>query len=284
MDHFERLRWVAHHIQVLKDSIAAFDETNPCTRSLEQDVKTRQYRQRLAGTPVEQTIEWSFIVGDILHNTRSSLDNLAYALAERHLNRALTPKEAKGVQFPITDGEPEFDEVRNRWLKHIAPAAQDVIKSVQPWDTPEHRVYRPLSVLRELSNLDKHRRIIVTTAAVKISGVIVGQFGLPVGGALEFFSRAKEGEIMAQWPDSGRAEDAYMGDSVQARRIVVLSDELADYGLGDEDVFEITSISTSRMGPPKIPTGPQTGGSLNIFGRIARLLWEDIFPKFEEHL
>lgn len=101
-------------------------------------------------------------VGDIVHNLRGALDHLMWQLATRHTgNNIRRPRE---VQFPICDTEVEYR--RSRAWREIHPDHQATVEQFQPFrglagstDTWSGPYIHQLSLLRNLSNVDKHRVI-----------------------------------------------------------------------------------------------------------------------------
>lgn len=108
----------------------------------------------------------SVVVGDILHNLRSSLDHLAWQLVIR---AGATP--GRHTYFPICDTEQRWlDEVERRRrsgdraspLKGIEPgsAIWKFIQAVQPY---KGAIYADaMTALRILSNADKHRQLLIS--------------------------------------------------------------------------------------------------------------------------
>jgi len=113
-------------------------------------------------------LEIDLLVGDIIHNTRTTLDHLAFALSRRPSDK---------TNFPIWD-----TPLRNKKGRIIQPsfrgrepvAIKRVLKSVQPYigTFPPHRW---LSMLRDLDNTDKHRFIQPGIAA--LNGTAHGVYG-----------------------------------------------------------------------------------------------------------
>jgi hypothetical protein len=120
----------------------------------------------------------SLLIGECVQQYRSALDHLAFQLLLANTRGRLPAKLAKRSEFPIFPSGPRFRGHRNRkgkpssgsgWAKieGIAPAAQAAIERLQPyhrWKNPGSRV---LLQLQELSNIDKHRLLHVTTAALR---------------------------------------------------------------------------------------------------------------------
>jgi len=94
----------------------------------------------------------SVILGEVIHDLRSALDNVAWQLAVQNRGDGAVSRR---TSFPICTSETEFDTGRTQArLEHIAPEHVGVIRDCQPFD-PAH----PLARLARLSNTDKHRTI-----------------------------------------------------------------------------------------------------------------------------
>jgi len=73
----------------------------------------------------------ALIAGDVLHNLRSALDYLVYALIRAN---GKTPSTSAG--FPIFDHEPVSQKEKNWFdekIKDIPDTAQDVIRFLKPY-------------------------------------------------------------------------------------------------------------------------------------------------------
>lgn len=134
--------------------------------------------------------EFGVRIGDVLHNLRSSLDHLAYALAVAYSGR---PERPEDVEFPIHWEPKSFDRVRGREIGLVHPDAQAIVERMQPYNRPDPRGDL-LWILHELSNWDKHRALHVTPyfgeeASVRndvVSGVeILDVKTFPMGRAFE---------------------------------------------------------------------------------------------------
>lgn len=107
-------------------------------------------------TPTEQPpVEWSIVVGDVLHNLNSALDHLVCSLAR--LTDAAD--ECRTTEFPICTDPGSFDSRRRRALANVPREAQDIIEELQPFQSPEDPTTHILEVLRRFYNIDKHRRL-----------------------------------------------------------------------------------------------------------------------------
>lgn len=113
----------------------------------------------LAITSGDVPPELGIPAGDAVHNLRSSLDHLLCQLAILAGNAAACDK----TQFPIfAEDTPDNRKRIKRWIKHVSPAAQAVIESLQPYERRKTDPFGDLLwMLSELDNIDKHRLLLV---------------------------------------------------------------------------------------------------------------------------
>ncbi|MGL5826995.1 MAG: hypothetical protein ACRCYU_19605 [Nocardioides sp.] len=114
------------------------------------------------------------IIGDVLHNLRSALDSVAYAvIVAEHEDQWNTADDWR-PQFPITKNGAEFDEFMNtRRHQIVGERARAALRFGQEFyfreqfnvadiDVDVEWTHDQLRQLRDLSNLDKHRRLTFT--------------------------------------------------------------------------------------------------------------------------
>jgi hypothetical protein len=99
------------------------------------------------------------IVGDAVHNIRSALDYLVYALAPPEVRRK------RRTQFPIFADQRDFDKYSPSMLEGLMPAECELIERVQPYTAAEVPEEDPLAILNRLSNRDKHHLLVTMIAA-----------------------------------------------------------------------------------------------------------------------
>ena len=118
----------------------------------------------------------STVIGDCLHNLRSALDHLVWQLVLTNPPKRPSRKN----QFPICKTADGWIEALSRdRLRGVVPKAIPLIWGLQPYVmTPIDPVSHPLWILNELTNIDKHRTLTVTTSAVMNPEVAFGR-GLP---------------------------------------------------------------------------------------------------------
>ena len=118
------------------------------------------------GETPEAPVRWSILVGEILYNLRSALDHLVWQLV---LENQRTP--GRHNQFPITRDQGHWQQERVRALKGVNQRHQAMIGYVQPFTggiSLPFDVSR-LKVLDGLSNIEKHRQLVV--AVIASSGI-----------------------------------------------------------------------------------------------------------------
>jgi hypothetical protein len=111
------------------------------------------FRARVFENPPRR---FGVLIGDVLHNMRSALDHLAWQLVL--LNGS---QPGRATAFPILDSPADYQRAAPRMLAGIAPSHAAEIKSVPPFNSPFGSA-DVLSVVRDLSNSDKHR-VLATT-------------------------------------------------------------------------------------------------------------------------
>jgi hypothetical protein len=102
---------------------------------------------------------WGLAAGDYVHNVRSALDNLAFALARTQRDPPARPND---IAFPIYQDEARFNRRGRRSIDQLPAPAIDLIERLQPFQRdggPERSEpdRDELVVLQWLSNTDKHR-------------------------------------------------------------------------------------------------------------------------------
>jgi hypothetical protein len=155
-------------------------------------------------TPIPD--HWSLLAGEAIQNLRAALDHSVWR-AWRDV------KENTGngdhTQFPICDSPGRFKSSA-RHLEGVPGPVRAAIERAQPYNGwPQEPALTMLSILRELSNADKHRALAVIATTVDFEMIGVGDRvkieewnvatgkPLPIGAAeiSSFIARAREGEV-----------------------------------------------------------------------------------------
>jgi hypothetical protein len=116
--------------------------------------------------------EWSLILGDALHNLRSVLDTLVWAIAT--LDGA-KPKNPGQVTFPLTNNEDDWNK-RIASLESVPPPLLDRIRQLQPWRHGVERTDSMLWLLHRFDIVDKHTGLI--SGALHFKQLSLGEFDL----------------------------------------------------------------------------------------------------------
>ena len=110
----------------------------------------------------EAPLRWSILIGEILSNLRSALDHLVWQLV---LDNEQTP--GRHNEFPIAKNHQHWQQEKVRTLKGVSQRHQAMIGYLQPYSG---RINLPfgvsrLKVLDDLSNIEKHRHLVVAVIA-----------------------------------------------------------------------------------------------------------------------
>ena len=115
---------------------------------------------------------FGLLIGDLLHNLRSSLDTLAYALMLAGPN-TVTEKMKSGSEFPIFGDEDTagragcgakmFADAGRKYV-NWKPGAQACVEGLQPYKRGQDFRDDPLWILHDLDRINKHRYLHVSTA------------------------------------------------------------------------------------------------------------------------
>ena len=113
------------------------------------------------------------IVGELLHDLRSSLDHLAWILVVENGG-----DPTQDTRFPILKVAPAANKKGINPPPHVAGGASTdalaIIDAAQPYKWGPRFAEHPLWVLHELWNIDKHRHIV-------LKGTAVESFVIPAG-------------------------------------------------------------------------------------------------------
>lgn len=107
----------------------------------------------------------SITVGMIVHLLRSSLDNMVFERAQ--VNKTGYLRHPETLQFPICDSSNDYNKKVKRQVGELSQGDRRIIESFQPYhglagrpDSYSGPYIHQLSLLRQLSNSDKHRSLV----------------------------------------------------------------------------------------------------------------------------
>jgi hypothetical protein len=160
------------HLGALRHEVDAFLDRDPYVSVRETDSENGDYVWRME---VHRTapVRLGILIGDVVHNLRSSLDHLAWQLA---LIRTDSPRQS--TEFPIFidaksgPGKEGFEPKGREKIRDLPDDAQKLIEAVQPY-SPDAAARGLLWLLHKMSNTDKHRIILAPLAAF-------GGVGIPI--------------------------------------------------------------------------------------------------------
>jgi hypothetical protein len=187
MDHRDKLVWAEEHLIALDQEMDAFAEKNPFTARAEIDRQARRIRV-FADEHLAVPDRWSLIVGDIVHNTRSALDHLIWALSSRGPVRPTT-EGAKRIQFPISTKRDDYLGVetpkprhgqRERCISFLEPGARAIVDGLQPYLDGKRAHDHLLAVLDRLSSEEKRRKLPVAAIIRGAPQISFSGLGAPV--------------------------------------------------------------------------------------------------------
>lgn len=131
--------------------------------------------------------EWGVIVGDLVHNLRSALDQLVWGLSVKHSKTPPPDPIPRGdpwrkVGFPVhVDPLPRNSQGREiPWtrkppdaLRFVRPGLLADFQRLQPFATgQQYSPFHPLALLNELWNTDKHHTIALLGLLTTLRGVL----------------------------------------------------------------------------------------------------------------
>jgi hypothetical protein len=157
----------SEHLTALNDEMVAWDTRRPWRLSHHVHDEGREHLWRLRfDEPIP--IEWSVILGEIVHNLRSALDQSVYWLGVDW-----TGKEVAGSSFPVYTRKATFAQRKKKskteWsstsgmykIRGIGPGPHAFIEALQPY--PQRYGHRrdclALRLLHDFWNQDKHRLV-----------------------------------------------------------------------------------------------------------------------------
>ena len=106
--------------------------------------------------------EWHVWIGECVHDMRSALNHIAYALNAVGSGTD-PPPNARTSQFPLYSRRNDFRGMARRrpdrsMIGYFPRGARTLIESFQPYHQRGGYIAMWLGVLSQLSNIDKHRR------------------------------------------------------------------------------------------------------------------------------
>jgi hypothetical protein len=121
----------------------------------------------------ETLYEYSVVVGEVVHNLRSSLDHLVWQLV---IANGGTPDRKNA--FPIISKESDYRKQSESKLRGMTDGQRQTIEGVQPFGDNTN-IGPHLGMLHAICNIDKHRHLNVVSTHSMVSAHVEGE--VPAG-------------------------------------------------------------------------------------------------------
>ncbi len=246
------------HFADLQAAVTAFESRKPYSFTMEIDSQTGYeiYRYRQS-EPIP--VEWGAIIGDCIHNLRSSLDLLANELVISNGG-----KPTRYTNFPVGSDLANFESIVESALLGANADAIKLVRELKPYDGGDTALYS----LHQLDIRDKHRLIVPVAAA---HSVIAAKFDMRPPGAQHF----PQGRWLTG-PPLDRKFPLKDGDQILSyNRAPSDMNDQTEFNFGFEIAFGEGEVF---KGEPVVPTLKQlvdfVEGTINIFARnIFKAAW-----------
>jgi hypothetical protein len=180
------------HAQSLKNEIVAWNERHPYSISTQANDDFTRYSIYIRVIEPPPITRWKLMFADSIHNLRHALDHHVRAVAIAETGQE-PPANEKALQFPIEDSASEFAVVCRKRLGKISAPVVAIFEKAQPYNRPHPDLPPLLSILRDLTNGDKHRLPPLAYAAVAQGHVGFKRIdGGPIHEKWEQFAESRE--------------------------------------------------------------------------------------------
>jgi len=155
----------AKHVGELNE---LFQKKRPATFIVKTDTYTGK-RSAIGKHDEAVMNEAAVICGDIVHNLRSALDHTYWEIVSPHCT---SDKERRNTQFPFTSKANEFlKTLHDGYANRAGTGFYCAMRNLRSHG--ETGGNEMLFLVREMSNLDKHRLLIPTITYTKIAGDVL---------------------------------------------------------------------------------------------------------------
>lgn len=201
-----RLQRTGQHLETFQAELAAFDKPNPYLVAPHFDPDLKRY-EYLFLQKKDLPEHWPILISEILAGLRVSLDNMLYAVAQKHgvaspLTEFYVVKPDKGTTPSSPNWQP-WPGATPKCLAGLSPPVIEAVKACQPY----HGLpFSHIGVLNTLHSADKHEAphlALNVPGAIYLTvkpGIDAGNWSFtPIRGPIEsgdvigFFSNLAEG-------------------------------------------------------------------------------------------
>ncbi len=173
--------WAHEHLRRLDREAGAFLRTQNYQLAVEPTPWGHVVRAHAIGESAgPPPLRLSLIAGDVIHNLRSALDCLTYAVASKPVGEGPGDR----IAFPLFARESEYNGQEDSYLKGVPVGERGRFRSLQPYHIVERIGWGPelnpaepqymnfcLMLLGRLDNADKHRLLIPAHAVTTFKHV-----------------------------------------------------------------------------------------------------------------
>lgn len=158
---WKKYNWASNHMKAVDAATSRSLDPNlhaiTLNAQVEQDGTKLVAVIRIATLPPLRA-DLGLAVGDVIHNLRSALDHVAWALVQEvGRGKRLTDWQKRKVQFPMISKASDWSKV-DKWLPGVPDDYRRIIRRYQPYRRGDHP--KAIRWLNKLSNMDKHRVLI----------------------------------------------------------------------------------------------------------------------------
>ncbi len=221
-----KLERAARHIEELQNAISVYFAEKPCSLIVEefdgmpQHLPCQAWTTRVR-TPVPSQL--APIIGDVVHNLRSSLDILACDLVR------VQGKSPKQVHFPFCDRAEDLPEAIKR--RHLHRAGDDVVDAIKKLK-PYREGNAALRLIHDMDIADKHQALLPVLGAASVP--LGPLLGAPANfAAQEWQSLIQDGHKVIMIPE--QLSPVRLGAELPARWFLAFGDQA---GSGSVPVIE----------------------------------------------
>lgn len=163
---FEKCKRAWEHFETFDAEARAWLHLRPYRISGQFEPKTNEYVFHVHLTAADPRL--SVLVGEIIHNLRSSLEHLVGQLVLVNGKPLKAGRDGQG--FPVLKKKPtkSFDEATRHKLSGVSGEARAEVEAVQFYKRGNAPKSDPLIVLDYLWNSDKHQSLLTTNVSTQI--------------------------------------------------------------------------------------------------------------------
>lgn len=155
-----KIRRAKEHLGGLKESFSPFTrngEAYNIVKKVNQQAGEFVFYLQVHREP--PLIDWSLAIGDCLHNTRTALDHLFWALTVKHNPSGVSGKTSRS-NFPILKRADTFKGRKTDLEGCVGSQAFALLEKLQPFNDPKGSNKNLLMFLSDFDNTDKHKLLV----------------------------------------------------------------------------------------------------------------------------